>query len=51
MISKKAFKALERKKYLAAAIPLKMTTQGQGIKFYSGGTSADHAFASIGMAV
>jgi len=41
MISKKAFKALKDKQYLAAAIPLIVTTPSQGIECYSGGTG-DH---------
>ncbi len=51
MISKKTFKALERTKYLAAATPLKMKTQGQCIEFYSGGTATDYNLASVGMAI
>jgi len=36
MISKKAFKAFGRKKYLAAAIPLIMAAQAQGFEFFMG---------------
>ena len=41
MSPKKALKAFGRKKYLAAAIPLIMAAQAQGIEFYAGGVEAN----------
>ena len=41
MTAKKTLKALGRKKYLAAAIPLIMAAQAQGIEFYAGGVEAN----------
>ncbi len=41
MMSKTVRKAFGRKKYLAAAIPLIMAAQAQGIEFYAGGVEAN----------